>query len=58
MKFAYIDNLQWYLDAVENIHVLRCGFGIGVDRLVRWIVGAAHVRDTVLFPRMKTAIEE
>lgn len=50
---AGIDNLQWYLDAVENIDMPRCGFGIGVDRLVRWIVGAAHIKDTVLFPRMK-----
>jgi asparaginyl-tRNA synthetase len=50
---AGIDNLQWYLAAVKNIDVPRCGFGIGMDRLVRWIVGAAHVKDTVLFPRMK-----
>ncbi len=48
-----IDNLQWYLAAVERIHAPRCGFGIGVDRLVRWITGSAHIRDTVLFPRMK-----
>jgi len=48
-----IDNLQWYLSAVEHIHAPRCGFGIGVDRLVRWIAGTAHIMDTVLFPRMK-----
>lgn len=48
-----IDNLQWYLAAVEHIHAPRCGLGIGVDRLVRWIAGSAHIVDTVMFPRMK-----
>lgn len=54
MEQARIDNLQWYIDAVETMHnTTRCGFGIGIDRLVRWIIGAAHIKDTVLFPRMR-----
>lgn len=52
MKCANIDNLQWYLDAVKKIQKPRCGFGIGIDRLVRWIVGTSHIKNTVLFSRM------
>jgi asparaginyl-tRNA synthetase len=57
IECANIANLQWYLDAVDNMHAPRCGFGLGVDRLVRWIVDATHIRDTVLFPRMKLYME-
>lgn len=53
MNCAGIDKLQWYLDAVKQISVPRCGFGIGVDRLVRWITGLPHIQDSVLFPRVK-----
>ena len=53
MNCAGIDNLQWYLDAVARIKQPRCGFGIGVDRLVRWITGVPHISDSVVFPRIK-----
>lgn len=53
MHCAGINCLQWYLDAIRQITVPRCGFGIGIDRLVRWIIGFPHVQDTVLFPRTK-----
>ena len=53
MNCAGIDNLHWYLDAVSQITQPRCGFGIGIDRLVRWIAGLPNISDTVLFPRMK-----
>ena len=53
MNCAGIENLQWYLDAVKQISVPRCGFGIGVDRLVRWITGLPHIQGSVLFPRVK-----
>ena len=51
IQCANIDNLQWYLDAVSEIHKSRCGFGIGIERLVRWIIGAPHIKDTMFFPR-------
>lgn len=53
MNCAGIETLQWYLDAVSRINTPRCGFGIGVDRLVRWIAGLSHIADSVLFPRVK-----
>lgn len=53
MDCAGITNLQWYLNAVSRMDAPRCGFGIGVDRLVRWITGLPHIADSVLFPRVK-----
>lgn len=53
MHCAGISCLQWYLDAIGQITMPRCGFGIGVDRLVRWIIGLTCVQDSVLFPRTK-----
>ena len=51
MNCAGVTNLEWYLQAVSQIHVSRCGFGIGLDRLVRWIAGLPSITDTLFFPR-------
>ena len=50
-KCANIENLNWYIDAVKDITEPRCGFGLGIDRLVRWIVGSERIEETVFFPR-------
>jgi asparaginyl-tRNA synthetase len=31
--------------------VPHSGFGLGMDRLVRWILGMEDIKDVVLFPR-------
>ena len=49
---AGIENLEWYIDAVGSIKKERCGFGIGIERLVRWIVGRDNIQDVVFFPRI------
>ena len=51
MKCAGVTNLEWYLQAVSTINVSRCGFGIGLDRLVRWIAGLPNITDSLFFPR-------
>lgn len=53
MRCAKIKNLQWYITAISNITMPRCGFGIGVDRLLRWIAGLQDISNCVLFPRIK-----
>lgn len=53
IKNAKSDAIQWYVDAVKNIKTDRCGFGLGVDRLVRWIIGANRISDIRFFPRIK-----
>ena len=44
--------LQWYLDLRKYGSVPHSGFGMGVERVVAWICGIDHVRETIAFPRM------
>ncbi|MEG0692254.1 MAG: amino acid--tRNA ligase-related protein [Oscillospiraceae bacterium] len=50
---ANAEAIQWYVDSVKKIKTDRCGLGLGIDRLVRWIVGADRISDTRFFPRIK-----
>jgi len=34
--------------------VPHSGFGIGLERTVRWICGIEHIREAIPFPRMYT----
>ncbi|MCH7494092.1 asparagine--tRNA ligase [bacterium] len=45
------DDFAWYLDLRRYGSVGTSGFGLGVERLVRWITGIAHVRGTIPWPR-------
>ena len=50
---ANVQQLQWYVDSVKKINVNRCGFGLGMDRLMRWIIGADTISECKIFPRTK-----
>jgi len=43
---------RWYLDLRRYGSVPHAGFGMGVERLVTWICGIEHLRETIAFPRM------
>ena len=43
---------EWYLDLRRYGTVPHAGFGMGIERVVAWICGLDHVRETVPFPRM------
>jgi asparaginyl-tRNA synthetase len=43
---------EWYLDLRRYGSVPHAGFGMGIERLVGWICGLHHVRETIPFPRM------
>lgn len=43
---------EWYLDLRRYGSVPHSGFGMGIERVVAWICGAKHVRETIPFPRM------
>lgn len=47
-----VEEFQWYLDLRKYGSVPHSGFGFGLERLVSWIAGAEHVRETIPFPRM------
>jgi asparaginyl-tRNA synthetase len=42
---------QWYLDLRKYGSVQHCGFGMGIERVVAWICGLDHVRETIPFAR-------
>lgn len=48
------DNLKydWVGDLREYGCVSHIGFGMGVERLIRWLLGIPHVREAIPFPRM------
>ncbi|MGD9850546.1 MAG: asparagine--tRNA ligase [Nitrospirales bacterium] len=43
---------KWYLDLRRYGTVPHAGFGMGIERVVAWICGLDHVRETIAFPRM------
>jgi len=45
-------DFEWYLDLRKYGSVPHSGFGIGLERLVGWICGTKHVRETIPFPRL------
>ena len=46
------DKYNWYLDLRKFGSVPHSGFGLGVERLVSWICGLQHVRESIAFPRL------
>jgi asparaginyl-tRNA synthetase len=45
-------SFQWYLDLRRYGSVPHSGFGLGLERLLAWICGLDHIRETIPFPRM------
>lgn len=46
------DDYDWYLDLRKYGSVPHSGFGFGLERIVTWISGIEHIRETIPFPRM------
>ena len=42
---------QWYVDLREYGSVPHAGFGLGIERLCKWMFGLDHIRDAIPFPR-------
>ncbi len=43
---------EWYLDLRRYGTIPHAGFGMGIERVVAWLCGLEHVRETIPFPRM------
>jgi asparaginyl-tRNA synthetase len=43
---------RWYLDLRKYGSFPHAGFGMGIERVVTWICGIEHLRETIAFPRM------
>ncbi len=46
------DAFEWYLDLRRYGTVPHGGFGMGIERVVTWICGLEHLRETIPYPRM------
>ena len=46
-----VEAFDWYLDLRKYGSVPHSGFGMGVERVVAWLCGLEHVRETIPFPR-------
>lgn len=45
------EDYDWYLDLRRYGSVPHGGFGLGVERMMTWLCGLKHVRETIPFPR-------
>ncbi len=50
------EDFNWYLDLRKYGSVPHAGFGYGLERLVRWMCGLHHIRETIPFPRYANRI--
>ncbi|MDR3089002.1 MAG: asparagine--tRNA ligase [Desulfobulbaceae bacterium] len=46
-----LDDYAWYLDLRRYGSAPHAGFGLGFERLVRFVSGMANIRDVIAFPR-------
>ena len=47
-----LETFRWYLDLRRYGSCTHSGFGMGIERVVAWMCGLDHVRETIPFPRM------
>jgi asparaginyl-tRNA synthetase len=48
---------SWYVDLRRYGSVPHSGFGMGLERLIAWVTGRPHLRETIPFPRMIGRLE-
>ncbi|MCR5289681.1 MAG: asparagine--tRNA ligase [Treponema sp.] len=46
-----MQNYEWYLDLRRFGSVPHAGFGLGFERLLRYVTGMANIRDVIPYPR-------
>lgn len=50
------DDYEWYLDLRKYGSVIHSGFGMGIERVIRWMLSLTHIRAASLFPRTPARI--
>jgi len=48
---------EWYLELRKFGIPPHAGFGMGLERLLTWLLGLKHIRETCLFPRTPSRIQ-
>jgi asparaginyl-tRNA synthetase len=44
-------NYEWYMDLRKWGTIPHSGFGLGIERVIMWMLKLEHIRDTIPFPR-------
>ncbi len=54
MKELHMDpeRYSWYLELRKYGSVPHAGFGLGIERVIKWLLNLDHIRDAIPFPRM------
>ena len=52
-----LEPFQWFLDLRKYGSVPHSGFGLGLERVVAWVCGTKHIRETIPFPRTMARLE-
>ena len=47
-----IENYGWYIDLRKYGSVPHAGFGLGIERVLKWMLNLDHIRDATPFPRL------
>ena len=47
---------EWYLDLRKYGSVEHGGFGLGIERLLRWFLNLEDIKDSILFPRTMSRV--
>ena len=50
------EKYKWYIDIRRYGSVQHSGFGVGMDRLITWMLELEHIRDCIPFPRTVSRI--
>ena len=51
-KGLNISKYSWYIDLRRYGSVPHSGFGMGIERIIKWLLHLDHIRDAIPFPRM------
>jgi len=47
---------RWYIDLRKYGSVPHSGFGLGLERVVQWLLGLKNIRSAAMFPRTPTRV--
>jgi asparaginyl-tRNA synthetase len=45
------EDYSWYFDLRKYGSVPHSGYGVGVERVLRWICSMENIKDAIAFPR-------
>ena len=50
-------NYEWWIDLRRYGSIPHTGFGMGMERVIKWLLNLDHIRDAIPFPRMVNRLE-